>query len=146
MAKRTLTRLARGASEAGAGWFGAGVLFLMPASREQFLPFLQKKFPKLARRYQEFYGGGRAYPPEEYRREIARRVDAAEEEIQSGASASRMWRAKVAPPQQQLTMAGRHELIGAPMCLGLFVFQPCVRLNSRMKSTSACTASSVTAL
>jgi DNA repair photolyase len=68
--------LARGASEAGAGWFGAGVLFLMPASREQFLPFLRKKFPQLARRYQEFYGGGRVYPPETYRREMAERVAA----------------------------------------------------------------------
>ena len=36
-------RSPRDASRAGAGWFGAGVLFLMPASREQFLPFLQKK-------------------------------------------------------------------------------------------------------
>ena len=44
-AEEDLDALARGASEAGAGWFGAGVLFLMPASREQFMPFLRKKFP-----------------------------------------------------------------------------------------------------
>jgi DNA repair photolyase len=71
-----LDALARAASRAGAGWFGAGVLFLMPASREQFLPFLEKKFPQLARKYQEFYGGGRVYPPETYRREITQRVAA----------------------------------------------------------------------
>jgi DNA repair photolyase len=71
-----LDRLAREASEAGAEWFGASVLFLMPASREQFLPFLRREFPHLARRYHEYYGDGKAYPPEEYSRQVAQRVDA----------------------------------------------------------------------
>ena len=70
-----LEQLAREASEAGAEWFGATVLFLMPASREQFLPFLQKQFPHLSRRYQEYYGNGNAYPPEEYSWQVAQRVD-----------------------------------------------------------------------
>ena len=70
-----LDRLAREASEAGAEWFGASVLFLMPASREQFLPFLRKEFPHLARRYHDYYGDGKAYPPEEYSRQIAQRVE-----------------------------------------------------------------------
>jgi hypothetical protein len=51
------------------------VLFLMPASREQFLPFLRKEFPHLARRYHEYYGDEKAYPPEEYSRQIAQRVE-----------------------------------------------------------------------
>jgi DNA repair photolyase len=99
-----LDALARGARQADAGWFGASVLFLMPASLEQFLPFLQKKFPRLARRYQEFYGGWRVYPPEEYRQEIAQRVDALrkkyglEKRLPDAGS-------KGAPPAQQLTMA-----------------------------------------
>jgi DNA repair photolyase len=70
-----LDTLAREASRAGARWFGASVLFLMPASREQFLPFLRRKFPQLVRRYREFYGGNRAYPPGEYRRQIGQLVD-----------------------------------------------------------------------
>src|SRR5579864_8402162 len=40
--------LARAARDAGACWFTANVLFLMPASRKTFLPFLAEKFPRLA--------------------------------------------------------------------------------------------------
>jgi hypothetical protein len=51
------------------------VLFLMPSARKQFLPFLDAKFPKLARRYREWYSR-EAYAPEAYRREISSRVAA----------------------------------------------------------------------
>jgi DNA repair photolyase len=64
--------LARQARDAGACWFAANVLFLMPASREQFFPFLAEKFPRLARRYQEWYSRS-GYAPESYRAEIADR-------------------------------------------------------------------------
>lgn len=99
-----LDALARRASEAGAGWFGASVLFLMPSSRQQFLPFLQEKFPQLARRYQEFYGGNGVYPPEEYRREIAQHVAALRKKY---GLASRPPEAahKGESPARQLTMA-----------------------------------------
>ena len=50
-----LENLARAASDAGACWFAANVLFLMPASRKQFFPFLAEKFPRLARQYEEWY-------------------------------------------------------------------------------------------
>jgi hypothetical protein len=40
---------------------------------KEFLPFLEEKFPKLLRRYQEWYGRG-GYAPETYRKEIAERV------------------------------------------------------------------------
>jgi hypothetical protein len=40
---------------------------------KEFLPFLEQKFPKLLRRYQEWYGRG-GYAPETYRKEIAERV------------------------------------------------------------------------
>ncbi len=64
--------LARQARDAGACWFAANVLFLMPASRAQFFPFLAEKFPRLARRYQEWYSRS-GYAPESYRAEIADR-------------------------------------------------------------------------
>jgi hypothetical protein len=51
------------------------VLFLMPSARAQFLPFIEKQFPRLARRFRDWYGRA-AYPPEEYRKEIGRRVAA----------------------------------------------------------------------
>jgi DNA repair photolyase len=65
-----LDALARAAREADAQWFGGNVLFLMPASLKQFLPFLEQKFPKLARQYHEWYGRG-GYAPETYRKEMS---------------------------------------------------------------------------
>jgi DNA repair photolyase len=64
-----LDALARAARDAGAQWFGGNVLFLMPASRKTFFPFIDQKFPKLARRYHQWYDGG-GYAPEKYRAEI----------------------------------------------------------------------------
>src|SRR5437879_4227209 len=64
--------LARAARDAGACWFAANVLLLMPASRKQFFPFLAAKFPQLARRYQDWYSRS-GYAPESYRAEIAER-------------------------------------------------------------------------
>jgi DNA repair photolyase len=68
-----LEAVARGARDADAQWLGGNVLFLMPSSLKEFLPFLEQKFPKLLRRYQEWYGRG-GYAPETYRKEIAARV------------------------------------------------------------------------
>jgi DNA repair photolyase len=68
-----LDALARAARDAGALWFTASVLFLMPSSQKQFLPFLDAKFPKLARRYREWFSR-EAYAPETYRKEISARV------------------------------------------------------------------------
>jgi DNA repair photolyase len=70
-----LDALARAARDAGAQWFAASVLFLMPSSREQFLPFLDAKFPRLAKRYREWFSRA-AYAPEAYRQEISERVRA----------------------------------------------------------------------
>ena len=70
-----LDALARGARDAGAQWFAASVLFLMPSAQKQFLPFLDKQFPKLARRYREWFSHS-TYAPETYRREISTRVSA----------------------------------------------------------------------
>src|SRR5271165_6905592 len=68
-----LDALARAARDAGAQWFAASVLFLMPSAQKKFLPFLNAKFPKLARQYREWYAR-EAYAPESYRKEISARV------------------------------------------------------------------------
>jgi DNA repair photolyase len=68
-----LDAVARAARDAGACWFSANVLFLMSCSRQQFFPFLEEKFPRLARRYREWYGRS-SYAPEAYRREISDRI------------------------------------------------------------------------
>jgi DNA repair photolyase len=68
-----LEAVAAAVKGAGAEWFFSGVLFLMPSSAKQFLPFVQEKFPKLARQYEQWYSRN-VYPPEDYRRKIAERV------------------------------------------------------------------------
>jgi DNA repair photolyase len=70
-----LDALARGARDAGAQWFSASALFLMPSAQKQFLPFLDEKFPKLARRYREWFSHA-TYAPETYRRELSARISA----------------------------------------------------------------------
>jgi DNA repair photolyase len=68
-----LEAVAAAAKDAGAEWFFSGVLFLMPASAKEFLPFVREKFPRLARQYEQWYARN-AYAPEEYRRKISERV------------------------------------------------------------------------
>src|SRR5271167_2019868 len=65
--------VAKAAKDAGAEWFFSGVLFLMPASARQFLPFIRERFPKLAKQYDQWYAKN-GYAPEEYRRKISERV------------------------------------------------------------------------
>lgn len=68
-----LDALARAARDVGAQWFAANVLFLMPSAREQFFPFLDAKFPRLVRKYRDWYEHA-GYAPESYRQEIKQRV------------------------------------------------------------------------
>jgi DNA repair photolyase len=68
-----LEAVAAAAHAAGAQWFFSGVLFLMPASARQFLPFVKEKFPKLAKQYQQWYARN-GYAPEDYRRKASERV------------------------------------------------------------------------
>jgi DNA repair photolyase len=65
--------LAAAAKAAGAQWFWSGVLFLMPASAKQFLPFVREKFPRLAKQYEQWYTHN-GYAPEEYRRKMSQRI------------------------------------------------------------------------
>jgi len=68
-----LEAVAEAAHKAGARGFWSGVLFLMPSSAKQFLPFIREKFPRLAKQYEEWYTKD-AYAPEKYRKMIAERV------------------------------------------------------------------------
>jgi len=68
-----LEAVAVAAKEAGAQWFFSGVLFLMPSSAKQFLPFVRERFPRLARQYEQWYAKN-GYAPEEYRRKASERV------------------------------------------------------------------------
>lgn len=69
----SLDALARAAAAAGAQGFGGNVLFLKPCSREVFLPFVEKTFPLLARRYHERFGRS-AYLRGDYPERIKERV------------------------------------------------------------------------
>jgi DNA repair photolyase len=68
-----LEAVAAAAKEAGAQWFFSGVLFLMPSSAKQFLPFVRERFPRLAKQYEQWYAKN-GYAPEEYRRKASERV------------------------------------------------------------------------
>src|SRR5437667_4101421 len=68
-----LEAVAAAARERGAQWFFSGVLFLMPSSAKQFLPFVREKFPRLAKQYEQWYARN-GYAPEEYRRKASERV------------------------------------------------------------------------
>src|SRR5882762_9688097 len=68
-----LEAVAAAAKGAGAQWFFSGVLFLMPSSAKQFLPFVREKFPRLAKQYDEWYAKN-GYAPEEYRKKATQRV------------------------------------------------------------------------
>jgi DNA repair photolyase len=98
-----LESVAAAAKEAGAQWFVSGVLFLMPSSAKQFLPFLHEKFPRLVRQYEDWYTRN-AYAPEPYRQKIAARL--ARIKSQLGLSL-RPWEELRRPviPSQQLSLA-----------------------------------------
>ncbi len=103
-----LDALARAARDARAQWFAANVLFLMPSSQKQFLPFLAEKFPKLARQYREWYART-GYAPENYRRIIAERVENIRRKYSLGerpvTPAGTAWR----PPQLPLAWSAASE-------------------------------------
>lgn len=75
-----IEELAAAAKSAGAQWIWAGVLFLMPTSAKQFLPFIREKFPRLAKQYDQWYAR-KGYAPEDYRRKISERVARVKKEL-----------------------------------------------------------------
>jgi DNA repair photolyase len=63
---KCLDALARAAREAGAKFLYGNILFLTPSAMKQFMPFLEKEFPLLAKSYRKLYAHS-AYLNEEYR-------------------------------------------------------------------------------
>ncbi len=53
-----LEAVARAASLAGACYFAANVLFLMPSAQKAFFPFLEQNFPHLTKKYRRLYARG----------------------------------------------------------------------------------------
>ncbi len=72
--EENLTSVAEAAYRAGAGQFGAGVLFLMPAAQRVFFPFVAERFPHLLKRYERSYADG-AYLTGTYPERIKQLVD-----------------------------------------------------------------------
>jgi DNA repair photolyase len=89
------------AREAGAQWFFSGVLFLMPSSAKQFLPFVREKFPRLAKQYEQWYARN-GYAPEEYRRKVSERVARLRQRL---GFAPRPWVAARTAPCAQLSLS-----------------------------------------
>jgi len=98
----SLDELAFQASLAGAKFFHANALFLMPSAMRQFMPFLEKEFPGLARRYRALYARS-AYLPENYKQEIADRVQ--ELRVRYKLDARRSSPARSCTPQLELNFA-----------------------------------------
>jgi DNA repair photolyase len=63
---RALEELARQAAAAGARFLHGNVLFLMPSAMRQFMPFLEREFPQLVRRYRRLFAHS-AYLSGEYK-------------------------------------------------------------------------------
>jgi DNA repair photolyase len=96
-----LEGVAAAAKEAGAEWFWSGVLFLMPASAKQFLPFIEEKFPRLAKQYRDWYTKN-GYAPEDYRRKASERLARIRQKF---GFASRPWEGdRPSAPQSQLSL------------------------------------------
>ncbi len=64
-----LDALCRAAAEHGAQFLLAVVLYLRPSAKAQFMPFLEKEFPQLARRYRKLFRRS-AYLPEDYKEQV----------------------------------------------------------------------------
>ncbi|MFL6350856.1 MAG: SPL family radical SAM protein [Bryobacteraceae bacterium] len=74
--EQNLESVAEAASAAGAGQFGANVLFLKPTAQRVFFPFLSEHFPQYLARYEKSYAAG-AYLKGKYPeriRELVQRI------------------------------------------------------------------------
>jgi DNA repair photolyase len=65
-----LDALASQAAQAGARFLYGNILFLMPSTMKQFMPFLETEFPNLVKRYRKLYARS-AYLRGEYPEKIA---------------------------------------------------------------------------
>ena len=96
-----LGALARSAKDAGAMWFAARVLFLMPASWKTMIAFIDEKYPKLSTQYREWYQNyGDA--PEAYRKKISSLVEKLRRKYELGTRPDRGENRAWKTPQLQL--------------------------------------------
>ncbi len=72
--KRGLEELARRSAQAGAKFLYGNLLFLMPSAMKQFMPFLEREFPPLVKRYRRLYARS-AYLRGEYKEQMAKLVE-----------------------------------------------------------------------
>jgi DNA repair photolyase len=96
-----LEPLAAAAKSAGAQWFFSNVLFLMPSSAKEFLPFIRAKFPRLAKQYEEWYASN-GYAPEQYRKKMSDRMRKVREKFGFGSRPLDNIRPITAPAQMTL--------------------------------------------
>jgi DNA repair photolyase len=68
-APRSLDSVARQAAESGAQFLYGNILFLMPSAMKHFMPFLEREYPKLLKRYRKLYARS-AYLRGDYQEEI----------------------------------------------------------------------------
>lgn len=69
--RRSLEELARCSAQAGAKFLYGNVLFLMPAAMKEFMPFLEREFPHLVKRYRRLYARS-AYLRGDYPEQMAK--------------------------------------------------------------------------
>lgn len=68
--KAALEALVQQSAEAGAKFVHGQLLFLMPSAMKQFMPFLEREFPRLVKRYRTLYAKS-AYLRGEYKEQLA---------------------------------------------------------------------------
>jgi len=100
---RSLEAVARAAAEHGAKFIYANVLFLMPSAMKQFMPFLEREFPRLVKRYRKLYARS-AYLDGEYKEEISKLL--AGLRARYGLEGKRDSQPNVWHPQLSFTFAG----------------------------------------
>lgn len=71
---RSLDAVAQAAAVAGARFLYGNLLFLMPSAMRQFMPFLERDFPRLVKRYRKLYARS-AYLSGEYKEQVAKALD-----------------------------------------------------------------------
>jgi DNA repair photolyase len=104
---RNLRALVVRSKEASARYLTAGILFLRPAARARFFPWLEETFPALVPVYRGLYRG--AYPPAQVKDRIVRVVRALRRQYGLEADAPRrppLQHRSPPPPGRQLMLFG----------------------------------------
>jgi DNA repair photolyase len=96
-----LDALACAARDSDALWFASNVLYLMPTPRKAFFSFLEKKFPRLVRQYEQWYART-GYAPESYSRELGKRIAKLRQKYGLGARSMELLREEAPPAQLSL--------------------------------------------